>query len=290
MTRVVYFTAGSVGAGHLVRGVALRRALSRMGWHGEYHFVGPPIAFPCVTVTGHVTVPIEQDLCLRRQETAPQSRLSQVLRLLDPDLVIVDLFWAPLRWVLPDMSAEAWLLLRKCPRSWLRGPVDARFDASQFSRVITIEPFDAEVLSDDVSFEHVPPVVVANPDERRPTGALRRRFGYGSDDYLSVVLQAGLRGEGASIAEQACSAPHRLVLDMFSASSLFPAAEWLGDANEIHTGAGYNAFWEAQWMGYARRTHFYPFARRLDDQAARATLREARMTSNGADVLARQIV
>ncbi len=70
----------------------------------------------------------------------------------------------------------------------------------------------------------------------------------------------------------------------------FPAAEWLGGADRIVAGAGYNAFWEAHWLGYAERTEWIPFRRTIDDQALRVELsRGMTPRENGADTLARWI-
>jgi hypothetical protein len=59
----------------------------------------------------------------------------------------------------------------------------------------------------------------------------------------------------------------------------------------VATGAGYNSFWEARWLGYADRTTFTAFARPIDDQVWRVRECGAHtMRENGADALARAIL
>jgi hypothetical protein len=72
---------------------------------------------------------------------------------------------------------------------------------------------------------------------------------------------------------------------------MFPAAPWLADADRIVTGAGYNAFWEARWLGYAGRTEFHALPRRIDNQAWRLEFcRSHPMARNGADTLAAMVL
>ena len=44
--KIGFFTAGTIGAGHLLRGMALERGLRRAGFGGEFRMFGPPEAFP----------------------------------------------------------------------------------------------------------------------------------------------------------------------------------------------------------------------------------------------------
>jgi hypothetical protein len=137
--------------------------------------------------------------------------------------------------------------------------------------------------------EAVDPVVICNPDECRPPGALRERLGVPAGRRLSVVLQAGRRGESEQL--QRLAGEGAAVLDLFDPEAPFPAAEWLGGADRIVAGAGYNAFWESRWLGYHERTEWMPFPRSIDDQALRLELgRATRPRENGADVLARWIL
>jgi hypothetical protein len=230
--RVAYFTAGTVGAGHHVRGLAVRRALARASFQGELRTFGPPLPYP-----GSHTASLapQHELELDRVELsdprrAPESELAHALRSFDPDLVLVDMFWAPVRFILPSLRAQAWLLVRKCPPVWFVGPNDAvRFDRSSFARVYAIEPG----LEVGLESREIEPIVIANPGECRPPDALRRRFGVPSGAKLDVVVHAGRAGERARIEVGHDGAR---VLDLFGDDALFPAAEWLGGRTRSRAG------------------------------------------------------
>jgi hypothetical protein len=277
--RIAYFTGGDVGAGHLMRGLALQRALRRAAVEAEYRMFGPQLRFPILASLDYEVVPLVPAE-LRSPLRAPESALAQALEAYRPDLLIADLYWGPLRHILPIAGCPAWLLVRSCPRAWFGGPPDARFDPRRFRRIVGIEPVFHGVIT-----EHVDPVVVCNPDETRPRGALRAHLGVAPDAPLVVVTHAGVPGEIDMLAAGAGDATVRC--DLFGDAALFPLAEWLGDADVVIAGAGYNSFWEAHWLGWAPRTTFTPFKRMIDDQAWRvATCSAHRMRANGADTIA----
>jgi len=283
--KVAYFTAGTVGVGHLVRGLAIGRGLARAGFAGEYRIFGPQLPFPAAQGRAeHEPVVVETDRTLRDRQLAQTSALARQLQGFAPDLLLVDMFWAPLRWVLPALPCAAWLLVRICPPHWLLGPPGLPFEPAQYDRIIAVEP-----MPERGARESIAPVVICNPDECRPPGALRERLGASAGHPLIVVLQAGQRGESEPLLEAAGEGA--VVLDLFEPEALFPAAEWLGGADRIVAGAGYNAFWEAHWLGYAERTEWIPFRRTIDDQALRVELgRGMTPRENGADTLAHWIV
>jgi hypothetical protein len=286
--RVAYFTAGTIGAGHHVRGVAIGRGLARVtGEEVEYRTFGP--ALPCAGGRRfiHCEVPVSRAE-LEDPTRAPEGLLARAIGDYRPDVLLIDMFWAPLCFVLPALASlgcEAWLLLRKCPSAWFGGPSAAmQFEASRYARILAIEPN----LGTGPWAETIEPIVVANADECRPKTALRAHFDVPDGVRLDVVVHAGRPGERAELRGAGAEAR---VLDLFDESSLFPAAEWLGGADRIATGAGYNSFWEAQWLRYAERTTFTPFARPIDDQGWRIRACSAHaMRENGADALARALV
>jgi hypothetical protein len=285
--KIAYFTAGTVGAGHQVRGLAIRRGLVRSGFAGEFRAFGPEVSFPAARgAVEREVVTIEGDRTYQDRHLAPASPLAEKLRAFAPDLLLVDLFWAPLYWILPQLSCPAWLLLRLCPPVWLQGPPGMPFRPEPFERILAIEPIEHLLLTDRLD-----PIVVANLEDCRPPHALRELLARPSGRPLAVVAHAGQRGEIDALRDAlGAAAPDAAVLDLFAEGAPFPAAEWLGGADRIAQGAGYNSFWEAHWLGYAERTVFLPFKRSIDDQTRR--LRDFRSTpkENGADRLARWIL
>jgi hypothetical protein len=281
--RVAYCTAGTIGAGHLMRGLAIARGLGRAGFRGEYRSFGPPLPFPAVAAAGYHALPMKFS-ALMHPALVMRTPLGRALKAYAPDLLIVDLFWAPLAPLLDELGCEAWLLLRSCPAGWLRGAPEAPFRRRRFRRVIAIEPIPHPRVR-----ERIDPIVVANPDECRPAGALRERLRLPRRRRLVAVAQAGAPGEYEKLLELAGAGAIGFALT--DPKAPFPAAEWLPGADEVVSGAGYNAFWEARWLGYAGRARFVPFTRDIDDQAWRArACARVRPRRNGADVLARWMI
>ncbi len=283
--KVAFFTSGGrLGAGHLVRAIAIGRGLRRAGFAGEYRIFGPRPAFPTVEAANLEVVDVHAE-SLKDPAAAAGTDLAAALARFAPDLILVDVFWAPVHFVLPGLRCECWLLIRSCPRRWLARTRHVAFDPRQFARIIGIEAFANPIVR-----EFIDPVVVCNPDECRPRSALRERLGFPPGRRLVMVVQAGRRGECEKLCEG--FAPDEIVTsNLYEPGALFPIAEWLPGADAIVCGAGYNAFWESRWLGYYERTRFTAFDRDIDDQAWRLRAGPTHvMRENGADVLARWIV
>ncbi len=285
--RIAYFTAGTVGAGHLVRGVALGRALWRTGRDVVYRIFSPPSPFARVAEPWRETVPIEAPL-LRRESTARDSAIARALAAFAPDVVVIDLFWVPLVFV--PLPCPAWLLLRSVPPAWLVGPVEARFDVSRYARVLAIEP--SKRLE---RFEAIDPIVVAQHSDVRDRSALAALVGQDPACPLRILAQGGLPADRGPLeqAARALDARPWAVLDLSEDDAPFPAAEWLGalrPGDRLVAAPGYNLYWEARSLGFDARTSWVPMARSIDDQASRAALTTERPRTNGADTLARMLV
>lgn len=244
---------------------------------------GPPLSFPVVRFCeDYEPVELRGDPWLRDRNLAAGSELARKLTAFAPDLVLVDMFWAPLRWVLPLLDCEAWLLLRLAPPVWYTGTPALPFVPTMYARLLAVEPID---WCGPGSITRIDPVVVANVDDSRERSALRTRFGCSSGERLTIMAHSGGPEELATLRARAGGRAY--CLDLNTVEALFPAAEWLGGADRIVCGGGYNAYWEARWIGYAERTEFVPFARSIDDQACRVrNFGEVPMGANGADTLA----
>jgi hypothetical protein len=279
--KIGYFTAGTVGGGHIVRGLAIARGLRRAGYSGRFRIFSP-IAIRGAGTWAEQEVVRASSTELEDPTSAWESVLATAIYSYAPDLVIVDLFWAPLRHVLPELRCEAWLLLRKHPRWWFSGTPRRRFVSSQFARIIAIEPFRSEHAS-----EMIDPIVVCNPEECHDATGLRQLICATDAEPLVIAICGGRPEEMARLVDgRDC-----YQWNLFDPNAPFPAAEWLPGADAVLCGAGYNSFWEAAWLGYARRAIFVPFARSVDSQEWRlATCLGRRVTSNGADVLAHWIM
>lgn len=274
MTKVAYVTAGTVGAGHFVRGAAIARAFARISAKIDYRIFGPKIDFPCVRSYPYFELALDPQQ-LMHPENAQKSALANALEEFKPDLLLVDLFWAPLRYILPLPKTEAWLLLRKVPAEWLKGPAKAPFDREQYRRLIAIEPIAVEATTSTTTID---PIVIANPDEARTTPQLEIKI---------AVLHAGDRGEIETFPERA----NAKIFDLRDPTAPFPLVTALDRAELIISAAGYNSYWESRWFRRDAKTRFIPLKRRIDDQFWRVkTCASYEMRKNGADTLVEMIL
>lgn len=308
--RIAYLTAGTVGAGHLVRGLALHSALVRRGARGTFLLASPRLDLPGLDLPG-LDVPglaalDEREGPIRlvshaitvdsrrvaRREDALASDAARALRAFEPDLVLIDLFWVPFLHLVRAAGAPAWLLLRSCPPRWLVGPPEVPFDGRAFARVLWTEPCADGAIE---GAERVEPIVYTPGDASSTvTTDLRARLRVTDPRPLALVAQGGKAGEIDALerlARERFASTHVVVrADLRAADAPFPLAPWLPQADAIVGGGGYNLVWELCWQGLLERSVLVPFARSIDDQAARlAVARTHRMGHNGADVLAADI-
>jgi hypothetical protein len=175
----------------------------------------------------------------------------------------------------------------------LRGPPKSRFDPTQYSRVIGIEPLEREEIR-----EHIEPIVICNPDEAKTRTELCERWGVDQSTPIVAISHAGLRGEIDKLrddfeASDFAAGAETLVIrsDLHDEDAVFPLAVWLPAVDQVHCVAGYNSYWESRWMGYAHKTRLRVIARKIDDPLGRVEVgRSYKMRENGADILARSIV
>jgi hypothetical protein len=291
--KIAFVTAGSAGAGHLVRGAAVARAVQRAGRSDVVRVFSPPSPFLArVRAVVDVDEVAVEPALLRDPRTANDSALARALAAFAPDVVVIDVFWVPLVFV--TLPCPAWLLLRSVPPAWLVGPAEARFDVARYARVFAIEP--APVLA---RFAALPPLVIANRDEAQPRAALLSALRASGVDVdvdapLRLIARGGLPSDDDVLVNAARArwpAAAVALLDLADPRAPFPAAPLfagLGDDDGLVAAPGYNLFWEARHMGFAARTTFVPIPRKLDDVAWRAGLdADVAPVDNGADVLVR---
>lgn len=294
--KLAYFTGGTAGAGHLVRGIAIGRALERCGYPGEMRMFIPeePMAGlrSALEAFSPNVCPVDPEEVLDPLR-GPGSHLAEALVDYNPDLLIVDLFWAPLLYIRPLLDCEAWLIVRSCPPVWLRGSATAPFDTSQYERVIGIEPLEQEKIR-----EFIEPIVVCNPDEAKTRTELCEKWGVDEASHIVAISHAGLFGEIDMLqADRAANSERKdeetfvMQSDLHSETAVFPLAAWLPAADQVYCFAGYNSYWESRWMGYAHKTRLRIIGRKIDDPLSRVNAgRSYKMRENGADVLARLIL
>lgn len=286
--QILYVTAGTHGAGHVARGVALGRALDATGAAHVYRIVAPPGPFG--SIAGAWFTPVEIDpRALASPSSAATSALATAIVGATPDVIVIDLFWAPLYHI--ALPAPAWLLLRSVPPVWLEGPAQARFDAAKYAHILAIEP--APGLD---RFERWPAIVCAATDGvtyRRDV--LCDRLGCWPGRPLRLRVQSGVEGDAPLLLNEALARwgePGTAVtLDL--QPDLFPLGPWLATLepdDAIVAGAGYNLFWETRRYAVSARVHWVPLPRRIDAQGDRVAFGARPYPTDGAARLAEALL
>jgi len=280
----------------MVRGLAIWRALERAGYRGEMRMFAPVEPFAglssALAPLSLTVCPTDPDVVLDPVR-GPASELATALVDFAPDLLIVDMFWAPLLYIRPLLDCEAWLIVRSCSPVWLRGTPTLKFDPTQYARVIGIEPLEHEEIR-----EHIEPIVICNPDEARTRAELCERWDVDQKTWIVAISHAGLRGEiDTLLADHKANATvddgETLIIqsDLHDENAIFPLAVWLPGVDQVHAVAGYNTYWESHWMGYADKSQFRVIRRKIDFPQDRVNAGLSyRMRENGADILARSII
>jgi hypothetical protein len=293
--KLAYFTGGTAGAGHLVRGLAISRALDRAGYSGDMRMFIPAEPMPGLQAAfetcPYAVCPIDPAEVLD-PVAAPESALAAALIDYAPDLLLVDMFWAPVLHILPRAGCESWLLVRSCPENWLRGTETTRFEPLQYARVIGIEP-----LAVDGIREHISPIVVCNPDDAKTREEVCAHWGIEEGQRIVAITHAGLQGEIDTLQTDyddavVDDARESFIIesDLYDRGAVFPLAAWLPGVDQVHCMAGYNSYWESRWMNYAHKTRLRVVARQIDSPLHRVKAGESyRLQDNGADVLAKAI-
>lgn len=285
---IVYVTAGTDGAGHLMRGMAIGRALAATGLSHRYTLLAPASPYAHVAGPSYQAVEI-RPAELRDPRSAVDSALGRAIADLAPTLVVLDLFWVPLVFV--PVTAPVWLLLRSVPAAWLRGPVEARFDSRRYERVFAIE--DAPGLD---AFDQLPPIVWNTEHILRSRNELAARLQIRPDDPIRLVVRAGLETDDALL-DAACEdtgGEGWVSVRLGQDDAPCPLGPWLAglrDGDQVVAGAGYNFYWESHHFGFYPRVRWVPLPRRIDDQHWRAARAVAALDScDGAATLAAALV
>lgn len=286
--RVAYVTSGDVGAGHIVRGIAIRNALDRTNVTGiNYRRFGPPIQFTALSdAVDYVTV--TNDLGVK-------------LTAFKPDLVIVDMFWMPLRTILRKLNCPAWLLIRYLPPLWFRGVDGISWNPQDYAKIIKIEPFDVYIPM-TTNVETIDPVVVVQASDLRANTELRTHFSIDAYKTLNVVIHSEAP-KTLRLNKNLANKMHlrsnitttdnevTLRLSLKEQNVLYPVTPWLSGADHITAAAGYNTYWEIKTLGLMDKTSF---TARMHDFYGEQSWRSTAMASvtpltNGADTLAGMI-
>jgi len=291
--RVLFYSAGIAGSGHVVLGLSIANALRRAGADAESRLLS--VETPFASLAGRlgveiVTVPMEDELALG-PDRYRSSALYKAITDYAPDVLVVDLFWFPLDPFIRDLPCKKVILIRQ---------VDPRFFSMRLpDRELAFRPEDYDlIVKTEPAFElpfpttEIDPIIIRNRDEIMTAGEARADLGLVSDDHACLFAFNGNSDEGAKAWKSFSYLEEegwKVIRSGNREGGLFPAADWFNAFDMLVCGAGYSAFWEARYFG--KEASFVPYPRRFEDQSRRIALcADYVPEANGADTLVGMIL
>lgn len=288
--RVLFYSGGTRGSGHVVLGLSIAAALKRAALPCEFLVLCP--AGPFLSLAARMGVEAkalpEEGADALSPARCRDSALYAAIASFDPDILLVDMSWFALDGFAGDLGCRRVFLSRQVDPRFFRFDLPDRrlaFRPADYDLVVRTEPgFGLPFESRSVE-----PIVIRNLDEIKDAAAARAELGLAEGEKACLFAFNGNSWEGEEawksfsyLAEEGW----RVIRSGNREGGLFPAADWFNAFDLLVCGAGYSAFWEARAFG--KEAFFVPFPRRFEDQERRIALcSDYRPTENGADGLAR---
>ena len=162
--RIVYYTSGTTGSGRLVRGISIRNAFKRRGYHVDYTILS---SSPFASLTdkfeiNHVLISPESEKQLG-SKVFETSELYRTIVEINPDIIIVDLLWFPIFHFISKLPGKKIFLSRLVADNFFTIPLEdepLQFNPQQYDKIISIEPFTS-----CIEMEPINPIIFRNRDE-----------------------------------------------------------------------------------------------------------------------------
>ncbi|MDC7234165.1 MAG: hypothetical protein PQJ58_13100 [Spirochaetales bacterium] len=240
------------GSGHLQNGIIL--------WDFLRERVSQNIEFSLLTDSGY-DVPInEESLSILNISLEPEklycrdreTMLYQYLKHIDPDLIIVDSIWFPVKPLLNELKAKKVLFSCYLPYKWFNPPPFPNgetvfFEPDNFDLLFSIEPGFGYPGSSSL------PPLIHNMEHRiEQPDRIRSILNVPADKKLALLAHNGHEGEINTILDKA--EVDREDFFFFTLSQLdpvsrhlFPLVHYMGGVDLAIGGSGYHFFYETKF-------------------------------------------
>jgi hypothetical protein len=288
----LYYTSGLSGSGHLVLGISICNAFRRKRVQIDYTILSPSPQFVRLAdrfQIPHVEIPFEDETQLS-QNSCQSSQLYRTVMSIDPDVLIVDLFWFTLHYFLRELRCRKIFLSRQVSdiAFHMRTRVgELMFDQHAYDLALAIEPFRTEV-----PLQLINPIVIRNHEEILPRERAMADLKLTEGKQSCLFAFNGNPGEFERLKKVYSYLEEegwQVVYSTNFQGGLFPVVDYFNAFDLLICGAGYNAFWEAVY--FQKEAIFLPFLRRFEDQRRRVDeCQEYAFEKNGADQLVDMIL
>ncbi|HUW68641.1 MAG TPA: hypothetical protein VMX33_00275 [bacterium] len=293
MFRLLFYTGGATGSGHIALGLSVANALRRSGLRHEFQLLSVETPFADLARRQGVdvrTIPAEDEDTLGPGRWR-ESRLYRAIVEYNPDILVVDLFWFALDSFVRELPCRKAILIRQVDPRFFHFRVKDReivFGPDDYDLVATVEPgfelpFPSELLE---------PLVMRNREEIKEAAIARAELGIEAGERACFFGFNGKEGEGVQVwksFDYLEAEGWKVIRSDNRTGGLFPAVDWYNAFDMVVCGAGYNAFWEARYFG--KEAFFAPFPRNFEDQFHRVRVNSDYVPKeNGADQLVRRLL
>lgn len=283
--RILYYTTGTTGSGHLVLGLSIANAFRRRGVEHTLTILSSSPSFTDLADrmgVRHREVPFENETQLSTEAYASSALYNAVVEL-DPDILIVTLHWFMLNSFIQELSCKKIFLCRQVDERFFSMPVGGKtlaFQPRDYDLALAIEPFPTSQ-----PLRRINPLVLRNRDEILPRKDALRELGLTEGGNHCLFAFNGKPGEYERVKKMYSyleDEGYEMAYSTNYHGGLFPAVDYFNAFEMLICGAGYNAFWEAVY--FQKEAIFVPMPRRFENQSWRVEeCQEYNFERNGAD-------
>lgn len=257
------------GAGHLARAFSLFESFKRSDIDTDLFTIitdSPLDVGDCYDEIEICQVLIEPEKVFLDDRT---SALYNLLKHINPDLIISDMNWLILRPILNDFRAKKVILFRYVPEEVLHiQSVDGlihSFDPEEYDLAFTIDPsFSIEGCI------NLPPVINVHPSINYNRDIIRQVLKVPEDKKLALLAHNGFEGELDNIVKEIKIDPEEYCFRSIStfdddiSRKIFPLSHYMSGVDFAIGGCGYNFFYETKAHGIP--TIYFPQERKGNEQ------------------------
>ncbi|MBF9018321.1 MULTISPECIES: hypothetical protein [unclassified Oceanispirochaeta] len=223
-----------------------------------------------------------------------ETMLYQYLKHIDPDLIIVDNIWFPVKPFLHEFSAKTAIYFWFLPQQWFQTPplddgISHSFQAEDYDLPCTIDPH----FHQDGCL-NIPPVINIHQSNLQPPEIIRSVLEVPDNKKLALVAHNGHEGEIEDILKNADIDPDEYCLRSISSfddvsKKLFPLSHYMSGIDLAIGGCGYHFFYETKF--YKIPTIYIPQPRIGNEQHWRFEhCIDYEGPFNGADILVEKLL
>jgi len=159
--KIIFYAAGMTGSGHVVKEISIANALRRKSIDCNYIILHDSNFSSLIKIfdINQLIIDIEDETKLSK-ENYHSSELYNTLISLNPDILIVDLFWFMFNSFIEELNCKKIFLCRQIADSIFSMHLESgtiSFKPEKYDRVLAIEPFESKIKMNRIN-----PIIIRN--------------------------------------------------------------------------------------------------------------------------------